>query len=106
MDIRPSKGLKKDKYGLPLVDFSRLMHTCQALKDDPFIISSQARQVFYIGDQKDIGWSHVIMTKPRCIYDMGSSLEEADDESYTECIYAMLQVLMTTTRCRVGGGWT
>lgn len=76
VDVRPSKGLKNDKFGFPLVNFARLMHTGQALKDDPFIVASQARQIFYVGDQREIGWSHVVMTKPRDLHDMGSSLEE------------------------------
>lgn len=63
-----------------------LIHTGQALKDDPFIILSQPQQVFYVGDQRDKEWSHVIMTKPRDLYDMGSSQEGGDDESYTECM--------------------
>ncbi|XP_071726811.1 uncharacterized protein [Rutidosis leptorrhynchoides] len=82
VDIRPSKGLKKDKYGFPLVNFSRpLIHTGEKLTDDPYIISSQAKQVFYIDDMKDIGWSHVIMTKPRDTYDMGTNLNGDDDDN-------------------------
>ncbi|KAK9050231.1 hypothetical protein SSX86_030799 [Deinandra increscens subsp. villosa] len=94
VDIRPSRGLKKDKYGFPLVNFSKpLAHTGEALKDDPFIISSQARQVFYIEDVKDVGWSHVIMTKPRDTYDMGSNISTNDeDEVYTQCIPSDLPV--------------
>ncbi|GJR40442.1 hypothetical protein Tco_1216126 [Tanacetum coccineum] len=57
VDIRPSRGLKKDRYGCPLVNFSRpLIHMGVRLQDDHFIISSQARQVFYIDDLKDVGW--------------------------------------------------
>ncbi|GJW02157.1 hypothetical protein Tco_1561013, partial [Tanacetum coccineum] len=72
VDIRPSRGLKKDKYGFPLINFSRpLVHTGIQLKDDPFIVSSQAKQVFYIDDVKDVGWLHVNMNYPRDTYDMG-----------------------------------
>ncbi|XP_071735244.1 uncharacterized protein [Rutidosis leptorrhynchoides] len=85
--LKPSKGLKKDKYGFPLVNYSRpLIHTGEKLTDDPYIISSQAKQVFYIDDIKEIGWSHVIMTKPRDTYDMGTNLKGDDDESYTQCM--------------------
>lgn len=86
-DIRPSRGLKKDKYGFPLVNFSRpLIHTGENLQDDPFIISSQARQVFYIEDLKDAGWSHVIRASPRYMFDMGTKVLRDDDESYTLCM--------------------
>ncbi|GKC33034.1 hypothetical protein Tco_1040328 [Tanacetum coccineum] len=94
VDNRLYRGLKKDKYGFPLVNFSRpLVHTGENLKDDPFIISTQARQVFYIEDLKDVGWSHVIMTKPRDIYDMGTNVNRDDDDSYTQCMPCNLPIM-------------
>nr|KAJ0194071.1 hypothetical protein LSAT_V11C800415350 [Lactuca sativa] len=39
-------GVKKDPIGYTLVELGRLGH-----KDDPFLLSSQARQVFYVIDQ-------------------------------------------------------
>nr|GEY85196.1 hypothetical protein [Tanacetum cinerariifolium] len=87
VDIRPSRGLKKDRYGCPLVNFSRpLIHTGKKLQDDPFIISSQARQVFYMDDLKDAGWSHVIVAFPRDMFNMRNKVIRDDDESYTQCI--------------------
>ena len=87
VDIRPSRGLKKDKYGFPLVNFSRpLVHTGIELKDDPFIVSSQARQVYYIEDVKDVGWLHVNVNYPRDTYDMGKKASEDDEDSYTQCM--------------------
>ncbi|PKA46420.1 hypothetical protein AXF42_Ash020311 [Apostasia shenzhenica] len=43
IDIKSSRGLKKDSYGFNMINFSQLIHTGQALKDDPFIFSSQAK---------------------------------------------------------------
>ena len=42
VDINSSRGLKKDANGFTLV-----IHTSVLLKDDPFIFSSQAHQVFF-----------------------------------------------------------
>ncbi|GKA14187.1 putative transposase-associated domain-containing protein [Tanacetum coccineum] len=103
VDIRPSRGLKKDKYGFPLVNFSRpLVHTGIQLKDDPFIVSSQAKQVFYIEDVKDVGWLHVNMNFPRDTYDMGKNVIEDDDDSYIQCNFPDLGVifLMTVWCCK------
>ena len=36
------------------------MHEGGALKDDPHIFLSQAQQVFYVEDEKDKGWEHVL----------------------------------------------
>nr|GEX43839.1 hypothetical protein [Tanacetum cinerariifolium]GEX43849.1 hypothetical protein [Tanacetum cinerariifolium] len=88
------RGLKKDKYGFPLVNFSRpVIHTGKNFKGDPFIISTQARQVFYIEDLKDVRWSHVIMTKPRDIYDTGTNVNKDDDDSYTQCMPCNLPIM-------------
>ena len=51
-----SRGLKKDKRGFALLNFSHKIHEEGALKDDPCIFASQAQQVFYVEDEKDKGW--------------------------------------------------
>ena len=59
------RGLKKDKRGFTLVNFAHRMHEGSYLKDHPFILPSQAQQVFYVEDEKDKGWEHIIRVKPR-----------------------------------------
>ncbi|GJW63287.1 hypothetical protein Tco_0115171 [Tanacetum coccineum] len=81
VDNRLYRGLKNDKYGFPLVIFSRpLVHTGENFKD-----------------LKDVGWSHVIMTKPRdiyiYIYDMGTNVNRDDDDSYTQCMPCNLPIM-------------
>ncbi|XP_021850392.2 uncharacterized protein [Spinacia oleracea] len=49
VDVR--RGVKTYSNGRIRVNFSKLMHTGQNLDDDPFIFSSQAKQVFYIEDE-------------------------------------------------------
>ncbi|GJW85274.1 tetratricopeptide-like helical domain, DYW domain protein [Tanacetum coccineum] len=70
-----------------------LVYMGENFKDDPFIISTQARQVFYIEDLKDVGWSHVIMTKPMDIYDMGTNVNRDDDDSYTQCMPCNIPIM-------------
>ena len=36
-------------------------------KDDPFILASQANQIFYVDDMMESGWSITISAKPRNI---------------------------------------
>lgn len=71
VDIR--RGIKTYDDGSVCVNFSKLMHTGQNLKDDPFIFSSQAKQVFYVEDEIRKGWFHVIKTKPRDLFDLGDA---------------------------------
>lgn len=68
------------------MNFSNLIHSGEALKDDPFVLSSQVKQVFYVKDHKEGNWLLVVMTKPRDLYDMGKNAQGEDDESYTQCM--------------------
>ncbi len=86
VDINSPRGLRQDINGFTLVNFSRLIHTGVLLKDDPFVFSSQAQQVFFVQDSKDKDWSLVIKTKPRNLYDMEKGLEQEDVETYTQCM--------------------
>ena len=75
------KGYKIDEFGFPLVNFSHLIHVEKKLSDEPFIIASQASQVFYVEDERHKDWVVVVKTKARDIYDAGIGvLYEEDDE--------------------------
>ncbi|XP_074342221.1 uncharacterized protein LOC141679687 [Apium graveolens] len=52
-DIR--RGVREDELGFTLVDLSRFGH-----EDDPFILATQVKQVFYIQDHVDSKYSIVI----------------------------------------------
>ena len=52
--------IKVDDFGLTLVYFTKMAH-----KSDPFILASQAKQVFYVQDQLDPRWSVVLSTPQR-----------------------------------------
>ena len=57
------------------------------LKYDPYVLSSQANQVFYVEDEKDIGWIHVMRVKLGDNYQLGSTMtEDDDDELYQQCV--------------------
>ena len=61
----------KEETGIILVDLSRTRY-----KDDPFIMATQAKQVFYVRTL-DSKWSFVLSTQPRYIgYDDDNALEE------------------------------
>lgn len=73
-----NNGVKKDSLGYTLVELNRLGH-----KDDPFILASQARQVFYVTDQLDKKLSIVFMTPAKNYRD---EYDEADEEFSTVVI--------------------
>ncbi|RVW69708.1 hypothetical protein CK203_060599 [Vitis vinifera] len=63
-------GIKVDDLGFTLVDFNKTAH-----KSDPFILASQAKQVFYVQDQHDPRWSVVLSTPQKDFLDR----ERGDD---------------------------
>ena len=80
VDVRSSRGRKEDKRGFTLLNFAHKIHTGNALKDDPYILASEACQVFYVEDEKEKGWSHVIRVKLRDTYQLATMRD--DEELY------------------------
>ncbi|KAG8491840.1 hypothetical protein CXB51_015115 [Gossypium anomalum] len=71
-DVNTARGIKKDQFGFTMVNFSRLIHTGQQLMDEPYVFSSQVKQVFYSKDPTDEGWYVVLQNTPRDLFDMGN----------------------------------
>ena len=79
-DIISGRGCKKDEFGFPLVNFSRLIHMGDRLIDEPYVSASQALQVFYMEDVRHKDWVVVIKTKPREVIDVGINASHDDDD--------------------------
>ena len=69
-------GVKVDELGFTLVDLQKIGH-----KSDPFILASQAQQVFYVEDQVDPRW-FVVLSRPR----KDSFDIEGDDNFTNNCM--------------------
>ena len=67
-------GIKVYDLGFTLVDFSKIAH-----KSDPFILASQAKQVFYMQDQLDPRWSVVLSTPQKDFLDMEGGEDFVDN---------------------------
>ena len=83
-DVNTACGIKQDQFGFTMVNFARLIYTGQQLIDEPYVFSSQVKQVFYSKDPTDEGWYVVLRNIPRDLFDMGSgSRDNIDDRSET-----------------------
>lgn len=71
---------KEDDYGFTLVNFSRLLFNGNQLSDEPFILATQAKQVFYVQDPIEKEWQIVVHTKPRDFFDMQGDILTDDIE--------------------------
>lgn len=69
--VESSKGIKVDELGFTLVKLNRLGHS-----NDPFVLATHVKQVFYIEDPLDTDWSVVV----RCL-DRDYEGTLADEES-------------------------
>ncbi|KAL6329282.1 hypothetical protein AAG906_015486 [Vitis piasezkii] len=65
---------KFDDLSFTLVDFSKIAH-----KSNPFILASQAKQVFYVQDQLDPRWSVVLSTPQKDFLDMEGGEDFVDN---------------------------
>lgn len=65
------------------VNFSRLLHTGDNEEDDPYVLASQARIVYYIKDPCKVEWNIAVHVQPRNVNDMGdpNDSEQFDGES-------------------------
>jgi len=71
------KWVKIDKFGITSVNFKHLFNTDKKISDEPFILASQAIQVYYVPDDND--WSAAVQSKPRDVYDLDNLENEHTD---------------------------
>jgi hypothetical protein len=64
------KWVKTDQFGVTTVNFKHLFNTGEKVSDEPFILASQAVQVFYVPENAGSEWVSVHQSKPRDFYDM------------------------------------
>lgn len=64
--------MKTDQFEVTTVNFKHLFNTGERLLDEPFILASQAMQVYFVDDPMDKDWSAVVQSKPRGLYDMAA----------------------------------
>ena len=48
--------------------------------DEPYVLASQASQVFYVEDVRHKDWMVVVKTKPREVFDVGIEAVDDDEE--------------------------
>jgi hypothetical protein len=65
------RGYKVDEYGIMLVNFKNFIHTGKQVIDEPFVLTSQVDQVFYVKNERNPDWAYTIRTKPKNMYNVG-----------------------------------
>ena len=65
-------GMKQDEFKFTLVNFKHLLYRENQVADEPFIIASQAEQVWYIQNPVELDWHVVVKATGRDYFDMYS----------------------------------
>ena len=73
--INTGRGIKRDEYGYISVNFTRTLST-----DEPFVLASQAKQIFYVKNANESNWHTVIEMQPRDLYQMSEKISNGDPE--------------------------
>jgi len=80
------KGYKVDEYSMVLFNFNLLVHRGDRETNDPYVLTSQVDQLFYVEDERNLGWACAVRTKPRNVYDVGQGDGSRDAcDNYHEC---------------------
>ncbi|WJZ98387.1 hypothetical protein VitviT2T_016915 [Vitis vinifera] len=79
--INSGRGIKKDEYGFTCLNFERTICT-----DEPFVLASQAKQVFYVQNSNEENWHTVVEIQTRGVYDMNQKVSTNDPEPYQQLI--------------------
>jgi hypothetical protein len=90
-DPTMDRGFRVDDYGLAFVNFTHLVQRGELLTDEPYVLTSQVDQVFYVEDERNPNWVCAVRTKPRNVYDVGQGEGSSDaDNAYHECVPIIL----------------
>ncbi|KAG8376363.1 hypothetical protein BUALT_Bualt09G0055300 [Buddleja alternifolia] len=70
--ISNEKGLKIDQFKFTLVNFNHVMYTGREYSDEPYILSTQVEQVWYVDDPLEADWKIVMKMNRRDNFDVYS----------------------------------
>ena len=72
-----NKWVKTDQFGTTTVNFRHLFNTGEKISDEPFILASQAVQVYYVPEAIDTDWVAAVQSVQRDVFDF-DNLEDED----------------------------
>jgi len=79
--VHQGRGVRKNKFGTTQVNFNNLLNSGNDVFDEPFILATQATQVYYVQDLFDTDWYAVLDATPRDYFDMGARIDDNEDEN-------------------------
>ena len=86
VDDQNRRGYRIDEFRFPMVNFTHFIHGGDEIMDEPYVLASQATQVFYVEDKRQKDWYVVVKTKARDVFDasIGPQLDKDDTYSFSK----------------------
>ncbi|XP_075658683.1 uncharacterized protein LOC142628479 [Castanea sativa] len=83
VDDQNRRGYKTDEFGFSMVNFTHFIHGGDEMIDEPYVLASQATQVFYVEEKRQKDWYVVVKTKARDVFDAGVGPQRDEDDTYS-----------------------
>ena len=83
VDDQNRRGYRTDEFEFPMVNFTHFIHGGDEMMDEPYVLASQAIQVFYVEDKRHKDWYVIVKTKVRNVFDAGISPQRDEDNTYS-----------------------
>lgn len=75
-DSLQGRGVRKDQFGETQVNFKHLLNSDIDVSVQPFILATQAAQVYYVQDPIEKDWQFVVNSPPRDHFDMDPRIDK------------------------------
>ncbi|KAL7209929.1 hypothetical protein ACSBR1_031488 [Camellia fascicularis] len=76
--INNVRGKKEDNFKFTLINFNHLLYRDDQITNEPFILVSQAEQVWYVADPIESDCQVVVKMSQRGLFDMYSTDPETE----------------------------
>ena len=81
-----NKWVQTDHFGITSVNFKHLFNTGEKISDEPFILATQATQVYYVPEAVDTEWVVVVQSVQRDVCDF-DNLEDDHIANHNGLVY-------------------
>ena len=73
------REIKNDEYDYTFINFARILPT-----NEPFVLASQAKQVFYVKNLNESDWHNIQLMQPQDLYQMNGEVSSDDFEPFQQ----------------------
>ena len=80
VDDQNRRWYKTNEFGFLMVNFTHFIYGGDEMMNEPYVLVSQATQVFYVEDKRHKDWYVIVKTKARDVFDVGNGPQHDKDD--------------------------